>query len=340
MIVTPSVSIIVPVFNRAKFLERTIQSVLNQSNNSFELLLVDDGSTDDSLKIAKTYQKKDRRVQSISRSRAPKGAPTCRNIGIESAKGDYIIFLDSDDLMASYCLEQRLKRTLEFPEEDFWIFPMLIFRENIDDSRRLTNYASEESDLHRFLRSDIVWTVSCPIWKREVLMGLRGFDENFPNCQDHELHLRALFLGLRYRKFLDDKPDTFYRKHDGETVYDPNKPLKHLIGVNMLLKKVSKEFQKKISEDSRLRQNIFYFLFDSVRKYTRNGEFSKPYELVEKLFEHHTIDPTNRKKLRLYIRLSRNGLNRVRGYERLWDILLKESDYSKTWGKKIYQGDL
>ena len=91
------ISIIVPVYNAEKFLSDTINSILNQTHTQFELILVNDGSTDNSQNIIDKYKMRDKRIVSIVTEN--KGAPHARNAGLEIAKGEYVIFFDADDLM-------------------------------------------------------------------------------------------------------------------------------------------------------------------------------------------------------------------------------------------------
>lgn len=92
---TPLVSIIVPVYNSQKTLDRCIDSILNQTYREFELILLDDGSTDDSGAICDTYSKKDARIRVIHKENS--GVSDTRNQGISMARGEYLQFLDSDD---------------------------------------------------------------------------------------------------------------------------------------------------------------------------------------------------------------------------------------------------
>lgn len=91
------ISIIVPVYNAEKYLERCILSVLNQSYCNFELILVDDGSTDDSKKICEAYAQKDDRIIVIAQKNS--GVSSARNCGLRYATGEYISFLDADDFL-------------------------------------------------------------------------------------------------------------------------------------------------------------------------------------------------------------------------------------------------
>lgn len=91
----PRLSIIVPVYNVAKYLERCLDSILNQTFTDYELILVDDGSTDESAEMCDAYTKKDDRISVIHQSNH--GQAYARNIAIKKSKGDYIGFIDSDD---------------------------------------------------------------------------------------------------------------------------------------------------------------------------------------------------------------------------------------------------
>ncbi|UXX81111.1 glycosyltransferase [Reichenbachiella carrageenanivorans] len=117
MIAQPLVSIIIPSFNREALIAETLQSVLDQTYPTWECLIVDDGSIDGTKAVAQSFIEKDARFKWLERHREPKGAPTCRNIGIEKSKGEYVIFLDSDDLLYPHCIEKRtLIINKEFPD--------------------------------------------------------------------------------------------------------------------------------------------------------------------------------------------------------------------------------
>jgi len=102
------VSVIIPAYNRADLVEETLDSILNQTYTNWECILVDDGSTDGTIQLLKEYALKDPRFIVLSRDDdRKKGANACRNIGLENAKGDYIIFFDSDDLMTPHHIESN-----------------------------------------------------------------------------------------------------------------------------------------------------------------------------------------------------------------------------------------
>jgi glycosyltransferase involved in cell wall biosynthesis len=204
------ISIIIPVFNRKAVLLETIDSLVDQTFKNWEAIVVDDGSTDGTLDELYNFAKKDSRIRIFKRNRLPKGAPTCRNIGLEKCKGDLIIFLDSDDILANYCLDQRVRYMNENPVLDFAVFPILIFDKSPGDTLILWNIFTEENDLDRFVKHDIVWQTSSPIFRRNFILMLK-WDESLISGQDWDYHVRALALKPKYIK-VDTIPDCFIRR--------------------------------------------------------------------------------------------------------------------------------
>lgn len=107
------ISIVVPIYNTSKYLDKCVQSLINQSYKDIEIILVNDGSTDDSLEICKQYKLKDNRIKIIDINNA--GVSNARNIGIEYSSGDFIMFCDSDDYVSSKWCENLI---LNYREEN------------------------------------------------------------------------------------------------------------------------------------------------------------------------------------------------------------------------------
>ncbi|MCI8946968.1 MAG: glycosyltransferase [Lachnospiraceae bacterium] len=105
----PLVSVIVPIYNTEEYLSHCIESILNQTYNNIEVILVDDGSTDKSLEICKNYALKDRRIKVIKLRH--QGLVVARKNGVENSKGEYCIFVDSDDWIAEELLEEVVPLT-------------------------------------------------------------------------------------------------------------------------------------------------------------------------------------------------------------------------------------
>ena len=100
---TPRLSIIVPVFNVQNRLKECVDSILLQTYQNFELILLNDGSTDDSALICKEYRNKDSRIVFVDKKNS--GAGETRNAGIDAASGEYIVFIDSDDTVEPHMFE-------------------------------------------------------------------------------------------------------------------------------------------------------------------------------------------------------------------------------------------
>ena len=104
---TDLVSIITPMYNSEAYIEETIKSVIDQSYDKWEMLIIDDGSIDNSINIVKGYVKRDKRIKLIEKEKN-QGAAITRNIGIKESIGRYIAFLDSDDLWMPTKLEDQI----------------------------------------------------------------------------------------------------------------------------------------------------------------------------------------------------------------------------------------
>lgn len=210
----PVVSIITPSYNRADIIHETAQSIFNQVYPKWEWVIVDDGSTDNSWDLLQVYAAKDDRVKIFKRNREPKGACSCRNIAVEKATGNYLIFLDTDDLLATFCLQQRIDTILKYPDVDFVIFPMLLFKHKPDDLKLLWNIDSPKDDLERILLGDPVCQGTGTLWKKSSFVAVGMWNEQLMLWQDIELHLRSLLRGMKYVKRFDLKPDVFLRISD------------------------------------------------------------------------------------------------------------------------------
>lgn len=213
----PKVSIIIPIFNSSKTIKETLNSVLNQTFNSWECIIVDDGSTDNSSNIVINFCKKNERFIFFSRpEEKTKGPSSCRNFGLEQAKGAYIIFLDSDDLLADYCLEGRVKAFNIYNECDFLVFKMERFLNTpIKHFKKTLENIQTKQSISSFLQLDAIWQVTSPIYKKDLLVKIKGFNENLLNYEDVELAIKAIFNTKDYRLF--NNIDSFYRNDENYT---------------------------------------------------------------------------------------------------------------------------
>ena len=200
-----------PNYNGAKYIKESINSVLEQSYPEFELIIVDDGSTDNSLDIVKQFQND--RISVVCRSdNWPKGANSCRNIGIENAKGEYLLFLDSDDLLMQDCLKNRVLFMNSNKRIEFSVFNSVKFFKSKDDATVFTRL-SINNPISHFICTDNLWQTSSVIWRSEFVRSIGGFNLNYQRIQDPEMTLRAFFASQgRYALVKDSAPDFMYRR--------------------------------------------------------------------------------------------------------------------------------
>jgi glycosyltransferase involved in cell wall biosynthesis len=217
------VSIIIPIKNRSQFFEETAQSLVQETHREWEALVVDDDSAVAEFKRIAAIAGGDPRFRLMTKSVRRHGAPARRNEGLAASKGDYVIFLDADDLLAPDCLERRVKRLEENPQADFVVFQTGLFREKPGDTNLVWDEFNDEDDLERFLRGDAPWCCYGPIWRRSSLSRIGPWDERALSWQDWEFHIRAVALGLRYVKV--PEPDSYYRlTRPGSISFKANMP--------------------------------------------------------------------------------------------------------------------
>lgn len=187
----PKISIIIPVYNVEKYLEKCLDSVVNQTFKDFEVICINDGSTDNSLNILKRYAAKDSRFRIIDKEN--EGVSKARNIGIETAQGDYIQFIDSDDWIEPNCLElvyEKISQT----DSDMVIFSS---RYIVDGKIISTTLKYAESYFkHRSLIVFFYLVIVCwdKIFKREFLINNNlKFPEEIFYVEDGIFNLQCLY---------------------------------------------------------------------------------------------------------------------------------------------------
>lgn len=207
------VSVITPTKNRLRLLCETMESVQGQNFESWEHLIVDDGSDDGTAEEVARRAAADPRIRYLQRTGEASGANVCRNLGIRQSRANFIVLLDSDDLLSPHCLAQRIEALERNRDLDFAVFPGCVFTKTIGDRGRLFSPVTLGNDLDRFLLLDHPWQTTGPIWRRTALEKVGLFSEQLPSWQDVDLHVRALVAGTKYLKF--DGPDHHIRwQHD------------------------------------------------------------------------------------------------------------------------------
>lgn len=160
------VSIIVPVYNKERFLEECMECLVNQTHKNIEIICVDDGSTDRSLEILRDYKQRDNRVVVISQEN--KGAGNARNIGIRNAKGRYMQFLDADDFFELDMIENMLKQA-EQKQAEIVICNALEYNQEtkIEEAHKWLNTQNLEMDVFSYKDVDNIFSITTSsIWNK------------------------------------------------------------------------------------------------------------------------------------------------------------------------------
>lgn len=173
---TPQISVIVPVYNSELSLNRCIDSILSQNCKNFELLLIDDGSTDRSGEICEEYAQKDFRVKVFHKENG--GVSSARNVGLDNAKGEWITFVDSDDYIYNVAFDMVQSYTT-----DLLIFNYKIESDNkLIDAPRIVQYDINQM-LEKYLHYDVFRTPWAKFFRRDKIAELR-FDKGISIGED------------------------------------------------------------------------------------------------------------------------------------------------------------
>jgi glycosyltransferase involved in cell wall biosynthesis len=206
----PRVSIIVPVYNYAHFLGEALSSVLAQTMDSWECVVVDDGSTDDTPRVVTEYAGRDPRIRYVHQDN--RGLAAARNTGIRHSRGAYLQFLDADDRLRPEKIATQASYLDGHPDVDIVIGPAGFFRTEAPDvelhsmhgalSRPLAPRISEAGDVRRRLEHYNIMVVIAPLVRRAALDRAGTFNETLRACEDWDLWLRCAIAGCRF-EYLD-----------------------------------------------------------------------------------------------------------------------------------------
>src|SRR5918994_645327 len=184
----PLVSVVIPCYNQARFLGEAIESVLAQSYPHFEVIVVDDGSTDNTSEVAASYAG----VRCIRQDN--QGLAGARNTGIRESKGSYLVFLDADDCLLPDALKVGVQWLKARPECAFVSgIDRLIAADGsvLQEWPRSPLSFSEEDAYTALLRGNYIAMHATVIYQRDVFETVGGFDTSRSACEDYELYLRV-----------------------------------------------------------------------------------------------------------------------------------------------------
>lgn len=185
----PFFSIVIPTYNRAHILERAVQSCLNQTYKGFEIIVVDDCSTDNTQKVLKKFRNKQIHYFVQPQNAGPSAA---RNRGIKEAKGSYIAFLDSDDTFMPGKLQAIYDAIQQEPDADkhIWYSQILLYRgENNQQVKPERAIGEHEAVADYFFADDGVISTCTLVIAKKVLEQI-SFDESLKNLEDPDLCIR------------------------------------------------------------------------------------------------------------------------------------------------------
>ena len=189
-----NVSIVIPAYNAALTLEQSLQSVLAQSSANWEVVVVDDGSTDSTAEIARNFARMDERIHLVRRLNG--GEATARNTGLEHVQYDWILFLDSDDWIAPDHLQHLTAELEARPELDAVVGKAL--RVASDGTFVSDDYDPPEGDLFPTLACRAAFPVHACIVRRALIESVGKFDTSFHTSTDWDLWQRIARTGARF----------------------------------------------------------------------------------------------------------------------------------------------
>lgn len=220
----PKVTVIIATYNAIAYLPSTVDSVIQQTFTDFEVLIVDDGSTDETVEwVSKLV---DPRVRLISQ--ANQGVAVARNQGIMGAQGEYVAFLDADDLWEPTKLEKQVKCLEENPQVGLVNTSIV----NIDEQGKplgAVNASDIEGNVLKYIvEENLILCGSAPMVRRSCLEAVQGFDQKLMSAEDWDLWIR---LAARYDFAVVREPLVLYRQHLNSKSNNIERHLKHRLKV-------------------------------------------------------------------------------------------------------------
>lgn len=275
------VSVIVPNYNAEAYLKNFIEDMLRQTYKNWELILVDDNSTDSSKKIISEYSAKDSRIKLLERTDDNKGACQRRNQGLRASIGEFIIFFDSDDSIPEDTLTSRVNELNRYPEMDFVVTPAISFNEKpFDLSRLALGIPLFKDDLSMFLkRFRLPFAVWTNTYRRSFLerTGI-VWDEKLTSLQDSDFNIRCISAGAKYKYSDSQEPGYFWRvSGNAGSITKSIKSRKNLDSQLYFYRKLESAFK-----GSRYEKDVERFGLTLLNRFALLQYDGIPYELLRK----------------------------------------------------------
>ena len=233
---SPLVSVVLPTYNCARFLPESVGAVLSQTYTHYEVIVVDDGSTDNTKDVLNPFMQKIRYIKLEQN----KGLPVARNTGIQSARGKYVAFIDADDLW----LPEKLQTDIEYFETHPEVSMVYSKHINIDEKGRVVNGSVKKQlpsgNVFTQLFSEQNFVIASSVVVRKNVFETTGlFDEQLFNCQDWDLWLRIAF---HFQVAGINKPLVKYRHNPHSLSKNRNNVLKYQ---KIVIDKIYNKFKDK-----------------------------------------------------------------------------------------------
>lgn len=252
------ISVVIPTHNRSGLLKRAVESALNQTYKDIEVIVVSDGSTDDTQEVMQSYQKNYSNIKFISIFPG-KGANNARNEGIKASEGDYIAFLDDDDEWVS----SKLEAQMEVFKSDSSIGMVYTGINVIYVKENLTYYSlsGKGGDLSKdILLKNVVGATPSVMIKKDVLNESGYFDVDMPAKQDYDLWIRVCQLtNVGYV----DQPLVNYYNYSGEKQISLSTE-KHERAIEMIDKKYDSLFKGLTPKEVKFQRSNYYISIANI----------------------------------------------------------------------------
>lgn len=197
----PLVSIIIPAYNRVHLIGETINSIIDQTYQNWECLVIDDSSTDQTEKLLEFYEARDKRIKYSRRpENLMKGANNCRNFGFETSSGDFIKWLDSDDLLKPDAIKVQVEHLELNSDIDASLAYGEYFNEDFHDViKSPPKLFISEDIVFDYIVGNIHFSIVAPLWRKSFLVKQkRLFNNKILKLQDVEFHFRMHMAGLKF----------------------------------------------------------------------------------------------------------------------------------------------
>lgn len=331
----PLITVISPVYNGGKYIQQFIDSIRNQTYTNWELLLVDDGSTDNSPSIIANNAKADCRIHLYKRDESQvKGADTCRNIGQKNTRGKYFIVLDCDDEVDECCLSQRIMFMEDHPDLDFSVFPGYSVFQNPDGSmirgEKKWGVQSKEDPLISLLKADYNFGVWNLIFKTETMKD-QQWDENLRIYMDFDFMYNILTGNCKYAFCTNAKPDYGYIQGRSNAITSSFVSEDKYKSTKYLFDKTMKSIEK--LESNRYKQAYYYFYLSFYKK-VLHSKSNIMYEDYYQFFLNAYYDKLNL-RLKFINIIVRNRMKKEENIGKLVDYIFTIIFYPRNVVRKV-----